>query len=1105
MATAANPQSTAEGSELTGDQRRWAIQFCELLDLRGENAEAVRQETYGSGMKDRGFATDPRDLPPKLTAALSSHPPKMVSAKDWNDSSRNPSSSEVSALLKDKNQLQSQLSGYATAKQNFDAAKKQSDHWYDVRSKLDAARKKIPLVDCDLRGIDPPNEVVPANQLEARFKSADDNWYEKVVARNQVEEQQVKPSREAASRCFVIVDAPANNPEREKVGKLLHELDALESRIGGKPLTADLAREKQAKLFEIEKTLFAWNDRRTQQNLPPASEAMMLSDMLQRVHQDVVSQVIDNGWPITVADSDRMSPEEDQRLQASWQSLVNSKNNPNAKIVIPETVGGKLDSPQKAKQFRLETLTNFSRLMGSEAGRHIVAELEKSPEQVTFEAGDEAMCISKVVSEATYDPSGTRTAKGQKRGARVQMVLGAKDSDVALNTPNGNTLFSPRFIAMGHELIHGLHGARGTDQSKKDAHLLPDAKWNNWEEYQTIRQGKTSEQTLRAQYGMSAERFGHLSSDPQQALPDAFGDSLEAFAELQQLQNSGTDVDGALKSRKLNPNAMTEKTKLALYKDSTVTGPIPGGWDANQLTVDQIKGIVTHKIPPRLGELGWAPYGLPVTGGGDSIKNLIDTSRHHPRSPLGRKYRSLGGDTAWQALADFEAGASSGLYLGSDANWPTKVEALDRAAAALDALASGITDPTFPNRYAAEKKVAGKIKLLKDAIQTAENTAQKKLQELANRATNKTQEGQLVATVDADLKDRNWGPALPRLNSRTKLALFQDKSVVGPLPAGWNANELSLDQIKGIVQDKIPFRLSELGWSPLELRDLSRLKLVTATSEAHPKSPPGTKFAILGGDAALQAIATFNREARARLPVGKPTDWPSRLEALSLAADRLKLLADNVFDTDLRAVVLSSAPIARRLEALKKGLADADAARAEAARKAESHAEQIVQSFDSGRVQQIATAGHAKGSRFEAVVLAMQEVSRLMVTSGSSPLNAEDVENALANLEAEAQKYLNEPAHKDPRSSEGKARVNECQKVLQQAQSARQQIVQINETADNLLQFVTSQLQQRTARPIPTEPLDKLLSTPLLSGDHRQAAVSLREEVDRYTRELLSV
>ena len=965
----------------------------------------------------------------------------------------------------DQKKWQALVATDPTARAKAAAAELEADHWWKVMKKLDNAIAHPAPAACDLRGIDPPNELIPANQVDARRGDASSTWLEKLDARDEIRDTELKPIQAAAGRCMAIVNSPANNPERERLGNLLAGLETIDAKIGSKPLTPDLARAKQAKLFEMEKVLFAWNDRRTQQNLPPSAEAIAMADMVQRVHQDVIAQVVEKGMPITVADSDKFTPAEDAKLQASWRALCQSKNNPSAKIVIPETVGGQLDTPEKARQFRNETLTNFARLMGSEAGRTIIDQLEKSPHQVEFAAGDEAACSYGTAGESTFATDGSRTGKGVGTGATVNMVLGAKDSDVALQTSNGNVLFAPRFIAMGHEMVHALHASRGTDRSQKDKALLPDEKWNNWEEFRTIREGKTSEQTLRAQYGLSAERFGHLSSHPKRAVPDAFKESLDTLAEIEQLKTAGKDIDDALKKRKFNTAAMTDKTKLALYKDPSVSGPIPSGWDANQLTLDQLKGIVAAKIPGRLGELGWAPYGLPVSGPGESIKNLIDTSHHHPRSALGRKYSTLGGNDASLALIAFNAATGSGLFAGADANWPSKVEALDRAGAALDALAAGVADPTFPGKYAAKKKVADKMALLQEALTAVEKAARQELDETTRKVA---LAGEGIMGIDDDLRSRKWGGVLAKLNARTKLALYNDKTALGELPAGWEPNHLTLDQIKGIVKDNLPFKLAELGWSPAELRNMARLKRVTATSEAHPKSPAGARFTALGGAAALEAVANFNGAMHSKLPLGDSANWPSQLKALETAVERLPDLSAMISDEQVLRVVFGNGPLMARLKALEDGIKAADAQHDDVAESIERQGEKALEGFDPADVEQLAETGKAKGSPFEKVVRAMKEAADLLAPSGSSAGGGNAALAALETVEAEAEKFLADPANKKPSSSDGKARVAQCRVALQRAQIAIRQFHETNDKAPAILEFIHFQLERRVDRAIPS-------------------------------------
>src|SRR5262249_11908541 len=248
-------------------------------------------------------------------------------------------------------------------------------------------------------------------------------------------------------------------------------------------------------------------------------------------------------------------------------------------------------------------------------------------------------------------------------GGDLNLVPGAKDTDVALNTKDGNLLFSPRFIAMGHELVHALHGSKGKQRNKigfGDLNLTATEQnvWSNREEYRTIKEGSLSEQTLRNQYGLSAERFGHASTAPTDKVRNAYANSVNDLDEIATITKDKPDaINQALVNRNFEPKVMTNKTRLALYKasltDRDLHGALPAGWDINELTVVQIKGIVSQDIPFKLQELGWAPYGLPVSGAGDSIATITKISKYHERSGKGRRYKSLGGDKAVTAIDDF--------------------------------------------------------------------------------------------------------------------------------------------------------------------------------------------------------------------------------------------------------------------------------------------------------------------------------------------------------------------------------------------------------------------------------------------------------------------
>jgi hypothetical protein len=509
----------------------------------------------------------------------------------------------------------------------------------------------------------------------------------------------IDPLETDMASCMPILDAPENNPERETVGRVLGDLEKLQERHAEalrllppgpagdakrEAAAKEFVKAKSAKLFEMEKTLFAWNDRRTRSNLPPSSEAVAMADLLQKAHAEVIKEVVAKKWPLPVADADKLSDKEDARLQEMWANLRDGKGK--VRLPSPPADG---DDKKKAEleQLRAETLANFARLLGSEGGRSLVDKLNKGAHPVTFVVGAAARCE---LTDAAYGASGPakgvteedalKKAKGTGSGSIIHLPLGAKDSDVALRTKEGNALFSPRFLAMGHELIHALHNSHGS--SRTNLRMTADEKWGDMEEYQTIIKGKLSEQVLRNQYGLSAERFGHESFAPGQPVADAYADALRVADEM---GKRGPEVDNRVHGLGFDAKGLTDKTKLAIL-DNGLSGPLPKGWDPNELTVAQMKDIFDKKIPFRLKKLGWSPFDLPnAVGEGDTIEEVTRTSRSHPRSPEGRRFEALGGEAALKRFDFFKEKTGHKLPPPDKDFWPSKIHALLGAEAWLQA------------------------------------------------------------------------------------------------------------------------------------------------------------------------------------------------------------------------------------------------------------------------------------------------------------------------------------------------------------------------------------------------------------------------------------
>src|SRR5262249_1793775 len=152
-------------------------------------------------------------------------------------------------------------------------------------------------------------------------------------------------------------------------------------------------------------------------------------------------------------------------------------------------------------------------------------------------------------------------------------------------------------------------------------------------------------------------------------------------------------------------------------------------------------------------------------------------------------------------------------------------------------------------------------------------------------------------TKEDSLRRRGWDPGVVTGWIRDQLA--NDESIVGPLPAGWDVNQLNLEQVKVILANKLDNNLAAPGWSVGDLSDAKRLKEVLTTEEHHPNSPLGKRYKELGGDQALAEVPKVNAALQTTLATGDPSSWPSKLKALEDCLVKLKELGATVRNQDL--------------------------------------------------------------------------------------------------------------------------------------------------------------------------------------------------------------
>ena len=160
--------------------------------------------------------------------------------------------------------------------------------------------------------------------------------------------------------------------------------------------------------------------------------------------------------------------------------------------------------------------------------------------------------------------------------------------------------------------------------------------------------------------------------------------------------------------------------------------------------------------------------------------------------------------------------------------------------------------------------------------------------------------------VDAVLKDERKFSAdtVGKMPDLLKLAVYKDADAKGPLPAGWEPARLTVEKIKSIVADKLPFRMKMLGWTayklpydattPLVFGFPETLKSITRARVHNPRSAPGRHFKELGEKEAIDAFAAFKTITGVNLGAWNDGDWRANLRTLIAAEGRVAAMTAGI-------------------------------------------------------------------------------------------------------------------------------------------------------------------------------------------------------------------
>jgi hypothetical protein len=566
------------------------------------------------------------------------------------------------------------------------------------------------------------------------------------------------------------------------VTKALARLEAMKANPAGNAAGQRDAEFKE--LAQLQRVLFSWDDRRARQGMPPAAEAVALGDLVQRCQQQLIGDIVSNGEPLPLPPG--VDPTAANKAKQQWQNVIDSAKGANwqprdgNRISVSPAVATPVQGtdpvqtlkPADMKQFQNEVLTDLAMLMQTDAGRKLIDQLNNT--------SDHALRIKPGKSQGCL-PVGTSADQGgdKKEGvgsqAAVFAVLGAKDSDLPMKGKDGNVLLAPTAIILGHEMIHGLHLNRGKNKHSEGPEKIPDKEkakwlqggmteikeWDNMEEYNTIFRGKLSEQTLRAQFGMSAERYGHREATAGKAVSDSLRGALQNDTDIENL-GGRSNVDEAVRGLGFDPDQFTDSQRIGIMK-AQLKGPLPQGWPSAQMSVPQIAAVVAKQIAyADFAKLGWSPFDLDDTQLGLYVKH----EAYEGRTPQGLAYRAKGNDPAFDAMKTFTKATMvrmpappAGEFAGplSGVCTPPKMATLTEAETVLnDFLKQGqfANDAELFKRASPRVKFSNRLAAVSAAAVRAENVVVMDFSDASVDTAVKveTDEKKLVATMTESMK-----------------------------------------------------------------------------------------------------------------------------------------------------------------------------------------------------------------------------------------------------------------------------------------------------------------------------------------------------------------
>ena len=335
----------------------------ELLQLVGLHAasepeEEIAASGYGKGLDKYGFANYAKAaIPGKLKLLVEAPTPTMIGSADW-DALANRQAAVAENTRSDMKALVQAIATCRTEAAECAAAMKKLLDNATQGKEVDLGKfGKIAPPDIETKWAE-----LNAQVIAERKKAAE-------------AEEKLKASRvmspDRAATALRLADDPRNNPERSQVTQALKQLEANTAKLASVS-PKQQASAQFAQLNEVQKVLFAWNDRRTRENLPPSAEALALGDLVQRMQREAIKGIVERGEDLPLpAGLDQTAA---AAVQQSWKNMCDSGkpgwtagdgNRISVPVPTPQQAAACKDgvTAEQAKQFRVDILSNFAQLM----------------------------------------------------------------------------------------------------------------------------------------------------------------------------------------------------------------------------------------------------------------------------------------------------------------------------------------------------------------------------------------------------------------------------------------------------------------------------------------------------------------------------------------------------------------------------------------------------------------------------------------------------------------------------------------------------------------------------------------------------------------------